>query len=171
MQNLHAIAVDMGKRSAEKSEDIEFFAKEITRVTRIINSMRSLSRVGGERRPLDIHGPIDDTALTLGDLFAKRKVVLIKDYGAEARELYTVVGDKDEMVQVFSNLLRNALHAVDAAKRRAPAIRVATSRKGDRVDVRVSDNGSGIKPEHLERIFEPTFTTKSVEEGTGLTPA
>ena len=78
------------------------------------------------------------------------------------------IADKDELVQVFSNVLRNALHAVDAAKRRAPVIRIATQRKGDRVEVRIIDNGTGIKPEHLSRIFEPDFTTKSVEEGTGL---
>lgn len=167
-ENLGAISDDLEKRHSERKETIEFFAKEITRITRIVNNMRALSRVGGERRPLDVHLPIEDTALTLGDLFAKRNVTLVKDYSAESRDLFTVVADKDELVQVFSNVLRNALHAVDAAKRRAPVIRVATQRKGDRVEVRISDNGTGIKPEHLSRIFEPDFTTKSVEEGTGL---
>ena len=43
-----------------------------------------------------------------------------------------------------------------------------TQRNGDRVEIRIVDNGTGIKPEHLPRIFEPDFTTKSVDEGTGL---
>jgi signal transduction histidine kinase len=166
--NLAAIAADLRKRLDERKEDFDFVGREITRVTRIVNNMRSLSRVGGERRPMDVHAAIDDTATALGDVFAKRKVSLVKDYSAEARSLFTVVADKDELVQVFSNLFRNALHAVEAAKRRAPVIRVATQRRGDRVEVRVIDNGTGIRAEHLPRIFEPDFTTKSVEEGTGL---
>ena len=168
LENLEAIAGDLDKRLGERRENLDFFGKEITRVTRIVNNMRALSRVGGERKPLDVHVPIDDTAVTLGDLFSKRGVSLVKDYSAESRDLFSVVADRDELVQVFSNLLRNALHAVDKARRRAPVIRVATVRKGERVEIRISDNGTGIKPEHLSRIFEPDFTTKSVEEGTGL---
>lgn len=168
LENLLAIAADLSKRTSERREDLEFFGREITRITRIINNMRHLARVGGERRPLDIHAPIEDTALALGDLLEKRQVALVKDFSADPRERFTVTGDKDELVQVFSNLVRNALHALGAAKRRAPVIRVATCRAGARVEVRISDNGTGIKAEHLARIFEPDFTTKSVEEGTGL---
>jgi two-component system NtrC family sensor kinase len=168
LDNVSAISGDLARRLGERKEDFDFLGKEITRVTRIINNMRSLSRVGGERRPMDVHVAVDDTVTALGDLFSKRKVALVKDYSADARDLFTVIADKDELVQVFSNLIRNALHAVDAAKRRAPVIRLATQRRGDRVEVRVVDNGTGIKPEHLPRIFEPDFTTKSVEEGTGL---
>jgi signal transduction histidine kinase len=168
LENVGAIVTDLSKRLAERKDDFEFLDREITRVTRIINNMRSLSRVGGERRPLDVHAAIDDTATALGDLFIKRKVPLVKDYSADSRELFTVIADKDELVQVFSNLLRNALHAVDEAKRRAPVIRICTQRQGDRVEIRIIDNGTGIKPEHLPRIFEPDFTTKSIDEGTGL---
>lgn len=168
LENLTSIAVDLVKRADERSEDLEFLSREIIRVTRIINNMRSLSRVGGERRPLDIHGPIEDTAITLADLFEKRKVDLVKEFGAESRDLYAVIGDRDELVQVFSNLLRNSLHAVSSANRRAGVIRIGTRRADSRIEVRIMDNGTGIAAENLPRIFEPTFTTKSVEEGTGL---
>lgn len=168
LENFGAIVADLARRLTERKDDFEFLDKEITRVTRIINNMRSLSRVGGERRPLDIHAAIDDTTTALGDLIGKRKVQLVKNYSAESRELFTVIADKDELVQVFSNLLRNALHAVDEARRRAPVIWVSTQSRGDRVEVRIADNGTGIKPEHLPRIFEPDFTTKSIDEGTGL---
>ncbi len=168
LENLTDITRELSERHKSRSEDMEFLAGEIVRVTRIINNMRALSRVGGERKPLDVHRPIDDTCVTLSDLFQKRSVTLIKDYSADDRALYSIIGDKDELVQVFSNILRNALHAVAAAKRRAPEIRVTTRRNGDRVEVRIIDNGTGIKPEHLPRVFEPDFTTKSVDEGTGL---
>jgi two-component system NtrC family sensor kinase len=168
LDNLVGISTELARRQAERGEDIEFFAREITRITRIVNSMRALSRVGGERKPVDIHIPLEDTAVTLADLFEKRKVALVKDFSAGAREQFAILADKDELVQVFANLLRNALHAIAQADRRAPIIRISTTRTAERVEIRIADNGTGIRQEHLKRIFEPDFTTKSVEEGTGL---
>ncbi|MCM2277045.1 MAG: ATP-binding protein [Oligoflexia bacterium] len=171
-ENLMGISRDLLKRLEEKSADLEFLGREIARVTRIINSMRSLSRVGGERKPLDVHLSLKDTEVALADAFQKRKIALVRDYGPEAREAYQVIADRDELVQVFSNLVRNGLQAVSAANRRAGEIRIATRRAnaeaGARVEVRISDNGTGIPQGDLARIFEPTFTTKTVEEGTGL---
>jgi len=166
--NLAAIVQDELKRMMERKEDLDFLAKEMIRITRIVNNMRALSRVGGERRPLDIHQPIDETSNTLADLFEKRKIRLIKDFSADPREQFSVIGDKDELVQVFANLIRNAVHAVASAQRRAGEIRVSTRRAGARVEVRIQDNGTGISVENMARIFEPNFTTKSVAEGTGL---
>lgn len=168
LENLAGVAKDALASVSERRADIEFISQEIFRVTRIINNMRSLSRVGGERRPIDVHVPLEDTRATLSDLFEKRKVAFIQDYSADSRDDFAVIADKDELVQVFSNLVRNALHAIDSAKRRSPEIRVTTKRNGDRVEVRIVDNGTGIARENLPRLFEPSFTTKSVEEGTGL---
>jgi signal transduction histidine kinase len=168
LENIANISNDLVKRSQERREDMKFLSKEIVRVTRIINNMRALSRVGGERRPLDIHAPIEETVMTLNDLMRKRGINLIKDFSADPRALFTVVGDKDEIVQVFSNLVRNALYAVTSSKKRAGIIRIETKRSSDRVEVRITDNGTGINKEHLSRLFEPNFTTKSVDEGTGL---
>jgi signal transduction histidine kinase len=168
LENLQAIANDEAKAVGENRENLDFLNKEIVRVTRIVNNMRALSRVGGERKPLDVHGPIEDTIITLTDLMEKRKVTLIREYSPETRSQFTVIADKDELVQVFSNLIRNSLHAIDSANRRAGTVRISTLRNDDRVEVRISDNGTGISPSNLGRMFEPRFTTKSVEEGTGL---
>jgi signal transduction histidine kinase len=168
LENLSAIAGDLVKRTLERSEDMKFLSKEIVRITRIINNMRALSRVGGERRPLDIHAPLDETAIALTDVLQKRNITLVKDYSADPRDLFLVVGDKDELVQVFSNLIRNGMQAIAGAKRRVGTIRIETKRLGNRVEIRISDNGTGISEENLPKMFEPNFTTKSVEEGTGL---
>jgi signal transduction histidine kinase len=168
LENLSSIAQDELRRAAEQEEGAEFLSREITRVTRIVNSMRALSRVGGERRPVDVHAPLDETAVTLADALAARKIALVREYSSELRERFSVVADKDELVQVFSNLVRNAMHAVESAGRRAGEIRIRTSRQGDRLEVRIVDNGGGIEAEHLGRIFEPNFTTKSLDKGTGL---
>jgi signal transduction histidine kinase len=73
--------------------------------------------------------------------------------------------DPRQMVQVFRNLLSNADQAM-AGKGR---ISITAEPFGDYVRVSVADNGPGIKPEHLDRVFEPLFSTKVVGVGLGLT--
>jgi signal transduction histidine kinase len=78
-----------------------------------------------------------------------------------------------ELGRVFLNLVGNACWAVTNAKRRkesgyTPAIRASTRALGDRVEVRISDNGDGIPAAIREKIFTPFFSTKPTGEGTGL---
>ncbi len=71
------------------------------------------------------------------------------------------------LFQVFVNLLRNALDAVEGMGARG-RVRVAVARSAEAIEVRVSDNGTGISASDLRRVFEPFFTTKEVGRGTGL---
>ena len=72
--------------------------------------------------------------------------------------------DQEQMVQVISNLLKNGMEAMgDGGK-----LSVALSDNHDWVTIRVRDEGSGIDPQDLEKIFEPFYTTKGIGKGTGL---
>jgi signal transduction histidine kinase len=71
------------------------------------------------------------------------------------------------LFQVFVNLIRNALDAVESQGPRG-RVRLRVERIDDDIDIRVEDNGSGIAPDDLRRVFEPFFTTKEVGRGTGL---
>src|SRR5690606_38967798 len=68
--------------------------------------------------------------------------------------------------QVLMNLLTNALHAV--RDRREPRIVVRTRRDGDHVVLAVQDNGPGVDPSVVDRLFDPFVTTKPAGEGTGM---
>jgi two-component system, NtrC family, sensor kinase len=109
------------------------------------------------------------------------RVAVALDIPAELR----VIGDRQRLQQVFLNLIRNALEAVDeaghvhiSARQHAAGEGVPAGRKlvafgqcahsGDVVDVEVRDDGHGIPTELLPRIFDPFFTTKEVGKGSGL---
>nr|WP_315210207.1 ATP-binding protein [uncultured Albidiferax sp.] len=79
-----------------------------------------------------------------------------------------VHGDEPALIGVLINLLGNAALALHKAGRSAPRIEVRAVRQGDRLEVTVRDNGTGIQPEHLARVFEPFFTTRDVGKGLGL---
>ncbi len=81
-----------------------------------------------------------------------------------------------QLNQVFMNLLNNAIDALEQKYNRklgeippeSPTIRILTSATGDRVTIRIIDNGPGMTREAQARLFDPFFTTKPVGKGTGL---
>jgi two-component system sensor histidine kinase PhcS len=79
-----------------------------------------------------------------------------------------VVGDEPALIGVLINLLSNAAHALQSARREQPRIEVSLTVVGERLHCAVRDNGQGIAPENLNRVFEPFFTTRDVGAGLGL---
>jgi two-component system sensor histidine kinase PhcS len=79
-----------------------------------------------------------------------------------------VLGDEPAIIGVLINLFSNAALALQRAGREQPRIDVRVTEAGDRLRVAVRDNGQGILPEHIGRVFEPFFTTRDVGAGLGL---
>ena len=75
-------------------------------------------------------------------------------------------GDKDQMLRVFNNLIKNAIQAIPASK--DGLVKVYTERDADFLKIVVEDNGKGISKENYNRIFVPNFTTKNSGMGLGL---
>ena len=82
------------------------------------------------------------------------------------------------MGRVILNLITNAFYAVDEKKKKLadrvagdkyePTVSVSTKKTGDKVSIKVSDNGNGIPQKIMDKIFQPFFTTKPTGQGTGL---
>ena len=79
-----------------------------------------------------------------------------------------VMGDEPAIIGVLINLLSNAAHALQSVKRAQPRIDLRVVPQEGRLRVRVRDNGQGIDPTVIERVFEPFFTTRDVGAGLGL---
>src|SRR5947207_1174887 len=92
-------------------------------------------------------------------------IVVTTDLGADLPYAW---GDPNQMEQVFLNLVVNAEDAIGDYQRRPGAIHIKTSVEGERLQVTVTDNGSGIHARDMARIFDPFFTTKEKHRGTGL---
>lgn len=86
-------------------------------------------------------------------------------FQCEEREIF-VFADQDQLIQVFNNLVKNAIQAIPSD--RLGQIRVAVTRVNNDINVSVADNGKGVAEEDKVHIFSPNFTTKSTGMGIGL---
>lgn len=130
------------------------------RMMDLISSLRTLGRPdGAERGRVDIHETLDDTVTLLDHRFGE-EVAVETDYG----DLPRIECFPAELNQVFMNLLLNASQAIEGTGR----ISIRTAGGDGHVEVRIRDTGVGIPDEHVDRIFEPGFSTKGDRVGMGL---
>jgi two-component system, NtrC family, sensor kinase len=145
------------------------------RADSIVKNMLQHSREGsGEHRPADINAIVDESLnLAYHGARAEKAGFSI----ALQRDLDPSVGMADvypqEITRVMLNLISNGFYATTKRKVEAgdgfePMLSATTRNLGDKVEIRIRDNGTGIPEEIKEKIFNPFFTTKPSGEGTGL---
>jgi signal transduction histidine kinase len=145
------------------------------RADSIVKNMLLHSREGsGEHRIVDINSLVEES-LNLA-YHGKRAETQGFNVTLE-RSLDPAAGEADvfpqDITRVLLNLISNGFYAATRRKAQAgggfePVLAAATRSLGDRVEIRIRDNGTGIPPEVREKMFNPFFTTKPAGEGTGL---
>jgi len=136
--------------------------REIDRIQRLLDRLRTLSRpAGGPRHPVDVRMPLTEALELVQPALEEKGLTMTAELGAEAR---VVLGNHQEMEELFLNLLLNAHDATP----RGGVVAVELTRTETHVTIAVSDTGPGIAPDLLERVFEPFFTTKARGSGLGL---
>jgi signal transduction histidine kinase len=133
----------------------------VGRIANLVDAIKRYTYM--DRAPeqlIDLHQGIEST-LTMLQHELKRGIKVTKHF---ASELPSICANGGELNQVWTNLIENAIDAMNGHGE----IQICTSLELDRVLIEITDSGPGIPPEIQNRIFEPFFTTKPVGEGTGL---
>ncbi len=150
------------------------------RANRIVHDMLMMGRGSGEWQVTDVNNLIDEhtrlayhsARATDPDFQLHMEMSLDPDTGQ-----FEVI--PQDMGRVFLNMVSNACYATDQKRRAAieagkdpfaymPTLWVATRRLDGRIEIRIKDNGNGIPSEIVDKIFNPFFTTKPTDQGTGL---
>ncbi len=181
-QALAGVDLD-GKLRTEINEIAEMLQGNLDKVVQhgkradsIVKNMLLHSRQGsGEHRPVDINGIVEES-LNLAYHGARAEkpgfnITLEKSFDPAAGvvDLFP-----QEITRVLLNLISNGFYAATKRREKAnggdyePVLTAATKNLGDRVEITIRDNGTGIPPDIKERMFNPFFTTKPAGEGTGL---
>lgn len=135
---------------------------EVAKIQRIVQELLDFARPSPlQFTAVEVPRLLDETLEGLTSELLLRRIEVIRCYEDSA----PVLGDAQQLKQVFLNLFLNSLQAMDKGGGR---LVVQTAREGSRLVVSVADTGCGISPEHLAKLFEPFFTTKANGNGLGL---
>ncbi|MBU4525747.1 MAG: DUF3365 domain-containing protein [Desulfomicrobium sp.] len=148
--------------------DLDMILKHTEQAQKVLRDMLDFSR----NKPVRTGTcEINEAILGLADVFRPR----LRSQGVSlnmslSEAALHIRGDRDVLEQILTNILINALDALESAngERSGGTIAISTERGRDETLVRIADTGPGIPEEHLKRVFDPFFTTKEVGRGTGL---
>ncbi len=144
---------------------LELTHRQARRAARIVQNLLEFARPASpQKKPLDVNSLVERT-LQLHEHSLRRNNVVV-DFKPQP-ELPGVVGDGNQLIQIFLNLITNAEQAIREV-RETGRIQIRLSQHAGKLLLTVQDDGVGIRPEALPRIFDPFYTTKRPGGGTGL---
>jgi two-component system NtrC family sensor kinase len=141
---------------------LDMALSETIRLSDLLRKMLSFSKPDQEERhPVDINPVLDEILLLHEKQLKENDINIAATY---AKELGLIKASKNQLRQVFLNMVANARDAMP----NGGTLSVTTSGDNDNVLVEIADSGTGIKKEHLDKIFDSFFTTKGEVKGVGL---
>ncbi|HWC99203.1 MAG TPA: ATP-binding protein [Candidatus Sulfopaludibacter sp.] len=147
---------------SQKSIILDKIAKQTFRASEIVNSLLNFSRTSSTTfGDVSLNKVIQETVSLLDHQLQKASIGVKTELGVDVPPVH---GNAGKLQQVFLNLFLNARDAMTGGG----MLEIRTWQAGPSVRVEVSDSGTGIAPEHLQRIYDPFFTTKGARKGTGL---
>jgi C4-dicarboxylate-specific signal transduction histidine kinase len=160
---LQSEAQDKGV-SDDLIKDLGTISKYAHRISKIVEDLSIFSRTTYSESVftrIDINDVLADVFFLVEQKIRGKKIRLIKKLYPES---LFVLGDSGRLEQVFINIIDNAIHAISGSG----SITVTTRAEKKCIRTEISDSGTGIPEEHLNKIYDPFFTTKEVGKGTGL---
>jgi PAS domain S-box-containing protein len=163
---LGTVADELADEQAELITEMSSVGEHIEHIKEIVAMQQNYAKLSGVYEWLTVSALVEDALRMNTAAFDRHHIELVREFG---ENLPAVCVDRHKVLQILINLLRNAKHAMDGRsghdKRMVIRVEMAAA---DRVKITVRDNGSGIPPEHLTKIFNHGFTTKKDGHGFGL---
>lgn len=145
-------------------EELGHLQENIEHIKQIVAMQQSYAKVSGVTETVQIADLVEDTLRINAESFVHHHLRVVRDFA----DVPPVTVEKHKVLQILVNLVRNAKHACDDKGDPDKTVTVRVFNGDGRVKVSVSDNGVGIPPENLSRIFNHGFTTKKNGHGFGL---
>ena len=156
-------AIELASNLTNSLTNNRMIQNAVDRSSKIVFALKNYARFeqNSQKKLLNVENSLD-IVLELYQNQIKHKIQLVRDYEEGLPE---ILGDSDELVQVWTNLIHNSIQAMP----KGGTLTIQTRTMGkDGIEVSVSDTGGGISEDIQTKIFEAFFTTKSAGEGSGL---
>jgi signal transduction histidine kinase len=161
---LAQLAEHLSREQAETIKELGHLQDNIEHIKDIVTMQQSFAKVCGVAETLMLSDLVEDALRMNTSALARYEIDVIREFA----ETPMATLEKHKVLQILVNLVRNAEHACNDSGRTNKRLTVRIENGDGRVRVSVSDNGVGIPPENLTRIFNHGFTTKKNGHGFGL---
>ncbi|MDB6065273.1 MAG: Integral rane sensor signal transduction histidine kinase [Pedosphaera sp.] len=160
------VADQLAGEQAEMVAEMTSIGQNVEHIKEIVAMQQSYARVSGVYENLSVAGLLEDALRMNMAAFDRHCIDVVREFDPDTPKACV---DRHKVLQILINLLRNAKHALDQCNevQKRMIIRVGTL-SPDRIRISVIDNGIGISPDHLIKIFNYGFTTKKDGHGFGL---
>lgn len=149
------------KLAHQELADLE---KNLGHIREIVNLQQGYAKKSDQAEPLSVTNLIEDALKLNSTSLMRRDIAIIK----HLEVVPPITVEKHKVLQILVNLMRNATEACDDSGRTEKTLNLRVTQAAGKVRIAISDNGVGISPENLERIFTHGFTTKKNGHGFGL---
>jgi two-component system, LuxR family, sensor kinase FixL len=161
---LEALSTQLAQEREEVLAEMRRLGESVDHIKNVVSMQQQHARVAGVVERVEVPALIDDALRLLAVSFERLGIQLRREYA----EVPPVQVDRHKLLQILVNLVSNARQALLESGREDKQLTLRVERAGERLRIRVTDNGVGIAPEHLSRLFTQGFTTKKEGHGFGL---
>jgi PAS domain S-box-containing protein len=163
---LRQLAQHLTGEHAEIVREIEALTRNVEHIKEIVAMQQSYARVGGVVERVAVAELVADALQMNAGALERHGVQLVRDQSAPGPLEISV--ERHKVLQILVNVIRNAKYACDESGRKDKRIAVTVTQVDSRVRIAIADNGVGIAPEYLTRIFSHGFSTRKGGHGFGL---
>jgi ligand-binding sensor domain-containing protein/signal transduction histidine kinase len=164
-QYLVQFALRLAGDQKELLQETQHLAQNVDHIKEIVAMQQSYAKVYGVKETVPLTDLVESAFKMHSAAYVRHAVAVVRDY----EEVPSVQVEKHKVLQILVNVFHNAKYACDEGGQPAKQVNIRIRRSGvDRVSVGIADNGVGIAPENLRRIFGHGFTTKAEGHGFGL---
>ena len=161
---LSRVSEQLAKEQQRTVAELESLRENIEHIKEIVAMQQNYATVCGVAETVKVADLVEDALRMNAGALLRHEVALVREYA----EVPAITVEKHKVLQVLVNVIRNAKYACDESGRKDKQIRLKISRRDQWIRIAVIDNGIGIPPENLTRIFNHGFTTRKDGHGFGL---
>jgi ligand-binding sensor domain-containing protein/signal transduction histidine kinase len=154
----------MANDQQEAVREMESLAKNIDHIKEIVVMQQSYAQISGVREIVQVSDLVEDSYRMDANSYTRHGVQFVRDYHA----VPPINVEKHKVLQILINLIRNAKQACDERGEKDKQVSVRIAKEDGHVKISVADNGIGIPPQNINRIFSHGFTTRKNGHGFGL---
>ncbi|MGA2245010.1 MAG: PAS domain-containing sensor histidine kinase [Verrucomicrobiota bacterium] len=158
------LAVNLERDRGDSLREVGALVDNITHIKEIVTMQQGYVKALGVVESVQVADLVEDAIRMNGSAMVRHQVHVVREFA----EVPLIQAEKHKILQVLVNLIRNAKYACDESGRPDKQVTLRVTAGNNRVNIQVIDNGVGIPPENLTRIFNHGFTTRKDGHGFGL---